>query len=160
MSVTGADLKKVKAVTADFLAKLGVDLEADVSANTDGVKINLTGKDSAIIIGYHGETLADLAYLLGLVIKKAIDKEDRVRIDVAGYLETKDKKIKEITLRAIEKVRKNGFPEDLVGLNAYERRVAHTVAAKEGFHSESTGFGKDRKIVIKPMKYTETEEEF
>lgn len=152
MSVTGGDLKKIKETTNEFISNLNVKLEAEVSGDINGIKINLNGKDSALLIGYHGETLGDFAYLLGLIIKKHVDKEERIRIDINGYMENKDKKIKEMTLRVVEKVKRSGFPESLTGLNAYERRVAHTVAANEGLVSESEGYGKDRVLVIKPRK--------
>lgn len=150
MSITGADIKKIKAMTTEFLNMLYLNLDADVSADTNGVKINLKGDDAAIVIGFHGETLADLAYILSTLIKKKLGISERIKVDVAGYLDAKDKKIKEMTLRAIEKVRKSGFPESLEGLNSYERRVAHTIVESEGLVSESTGFGKERKLVVKP----------
>jgi spoIIIJ-associated protein len=152
MSVTGGDLKKIKEIVEEFVEKMGVNLQVDTSGDINGVKINLNGPDSALMIGFHGETLTDLAYLISQIIKKRINKEERIRVDINGYLDNKDKKIKEITLKAIEKVRHSGFPEEINNMNSYERRIAHTVVANEGLASESRGFGKERKLIIKPLE--------
>jgi spoIIIJ-associated protein len=152
MSVTSGDLKKIKEITQKMLDLMKVKLTADVSADTNGVKVNLTGADSAIMIGYHGENLSAFAYILNLTVKQELEKDVSLRVDVAGYLEEKDRKIKAMVRGTIEKVKKSGFPEDITGLNTYERRIAHMEAEKEGLISESTGFGSDRKIIIKPNK--------
>ena len=55
-----------------------------------------------------------------------------------------------MTQRAISKVRKSGFPEEIRDLNPYERRIAHMQVAKEGLLSESKGYGKERVFVVKP----------
>jgi spoIIIJ-associated protein len=152
MSVISGDLKKIKETTQKLLDSMKVELKADVSADVNGVKVNLEGKDSAIMIGYHGENLSAFAYVLNLIVKKELDKNLSLRVDVAGYLSEKDRKIKAMVAKTIEKVKRSGFPEEIGGLNPYERRIAHMEAEKEGLISESVGFGSDRKIVIKPAK--------
>lgn len=152
MSATSGDLKKIKEITQTLLDLMKVKLNAEVSADTTGVKVNLTGDDSAIMIGYHGENLSAFAYVLNLMTRKELDKELSIRVDVAGYLQEKDRKIKAMVAKTIEKVKRGGFPEEITGLNPYERRIAHMEAEKEGLISESTGFGNDRKVIIKPKK--------
>ena len=152
MSITRADINKIKQIVDELLRLMKVQLESEVSADVVGIKINLVGKDSGIIIGYHGETLGDLAYIISLIVRNNIDKDISVRVDAGGYLKEKDRKLMEIGQRVIEKVRRNGFPENITGINSYERRVIHTLVEKEGLISESTGFGTERKLVIKPRR--------
>lgn len=155
MSITRADINKIKEIVDNILRLLKVKLESEVSADIDGVKINLIGKDSGIVIGYHGETLSDLAYLISLIVRNKIDKDISIRVDAGGYLKEKDRKLREIGQRAIDKVKRGGFPENITGLNSYERRVIHTLVEKEGLISESIGFGSERKLVIKPRRGNE-----
>jgi spoIIIJ-associated protein len=155
MSLNKATLDRIKKETENLLSLLGVKLESKVSADLDGVQINLSGTDSAIMIGRHGENLAAFAYLLSVILHKEIGREISIRVDINNYLKEKDKKITDMVLREIEKVKKSGFPEEMSGFNAYERRIAHTVVAKEGLLSESRGYGVDRILVIKPRSIDE-----
>lgn len=150
MSLNKASLDQIKKETDNFLSLLNVKLESKISADLDGVQININGEDSAIMIGRHGENLAAFAYLLSLVLHKEIGREISFRVDINNYLKEKDKKISDMVMREIEKVKKSGFPEEMAGFNAYERRIAHTIVAKEGLLSESKGYGENRILVIKP----------
>jgi len=155
MSITNADIKKTEEIASELLKKMKLALKPEVSGDTEGLKVNLVGKDTAIIIGFHGETLGDFSYVLGNILRHTIDKQFILRVDAGGYLATKDKKITEMAERAIEKVRRSGFPESLSGLNSYERRLVHSVVTKEGLISESTGYGSERKLIIKPGSASE-----
>lgn len=152
MSVTNADLKIISKIVEELTDGLRVDLKSEVSADLDAVKVNLKGKDSALLIGYHGDNLSAFSYLVNVLAKKKIDKDFKLKIDVGGYLEEKDRKIKNMILREVEKVKHSGFPEEVTGLNPYERRIAHMLVEKEGLMSESAGFGRERKLIIKPKK--------
>jgi len=150
MSITNSDIKKTEEIAAGMLKRLGLDLVPEVSGETEGLKVNLVGKDTPIIIGFHGETLADFSYILGNILRHTIDKQFSLRVDAGGYLAGKDKRITEKAEAAIEKVRRSGFPETLDGLNSYERRLVHSIVTREGLISESIGYGHERKLTIKP----------
>ena len=150
MSVTKADLDKITKETETLLDLLGVKLKCDTSADLSGVLINLSGKDSALLIGYHGENLSAFAYILGFIVHKKIEKDIVFKVDVNGYLKEKDKKSSEIVFKAIEKVQTSGFPEEITGFNAYERRLAHHLADREGLTSDSKGPSDKRVLVIRP----------
>jgi len=155
MSINNSDIKKAQNIAEEFLRLLAVDLSPEVSANTSGLRINLVGKDSAIIIGYHGETLSDLNYILGIIIRHQLDKDISVRIDSGEYLKNKDRRIVDIAHKAIEKTKASGFPERLLDLNSYERRIVHEEVSKNGLISESSGDGRERVIIIKPRNSSE-----
>ncbi len=150
MSVNSTDLKKVETVARELLSGMKVSLVPEVSADTESVKVNLVGEDTSIIIGFHGETLADFTYLLGIIVKRFLEKDVILRVDAAGYMAAKDQRVKEMAKRAVDKVLHSGFPESLTGLNSYERRLVHAEATIAGLSSVSEGYGKERKITIKP----------
>lgn len=155
MPVTRASLNKIQKETDELLTLMNLKIESSVSADLDGVRIDLKGKDGALLIGYHGDNLSAFAYVLGLILHKNIDKELTFRVDVNSYLKEKDRKISDIVLKAIERVRSSNFPEEITGFNSYERRLAHTIVAKEGLDSESKGTLDNRILVIKPRKFNE-----
>lgn len=155
MPITNSDIKKTEEIASELLKGLRLDLKPEVSGDSEGLKVNLVGKDTAILIGFHGETLHDFSYILGNILRRKLDKLFVLRVDTGGYLVGKDKKITEMAEKAIEKVRRSGFPETMTGLNSYERRLVHSIVTKEGLISESTGYGNERKLTIKPGKVSE-----
>ena len=155
MSISHADITKTEEIASELLRLMKVGLKPEVSADTDGLKVNLVGKDTPIIIGFHGETLSDFAYVLGNILRHKLDKEFSLRVDAGEYLKNKDKRLTDMAEKAIEKVKRSGFPETLAGLNSYERRLVHSVVTKEGLVSESIGYGHERKLTIKPGKSVE-----
>ncbi|MEI2421364.1 Jag N-terminal domain-containing protein, partial [Arthrospira platensis SPKY2] len=54
----------------DVLDSMGVLAEIRISEENDTIKIDLTGPKMGIIIGYRGETLDSLQYLISLVVNK------------------------------------------------------------------------------------------
>ncbi len=157
MSVTRASLNKIQKETEELLHLMEIKMECSVSADLSGIKVDLKGKEGALLIGYHGESLSAFAYVLGLILHKKISQDLTFRVDVNGYLKDKDRKVSDMVLRTVEKVRNSGFPEEMSGLNAYERRLAHTIVAKEGLVSESKGQKDNRVLVIKPRKFGDEE---
>ncbi len=155
MSVNSKDLKKIEEMATAVLSGMKVSLKPEVSVADEAVKVELVGTDTAILIGFHGETLADFSYLLGIMVKRNLDKDIILRVDAAGYMAAKDARVREMAQKAIEKVQSSGFPENLTGLNSYERRLVHAEASHAGLTSVSEGYGRDRKIVIKPSNSSE-----
>ncbi len=150
MAVTHGDLKRIEDITVDLLRGMKLSLHPEVSADTEAVRIKLVGDDTSIIIGFHGETLADFSYILGIMVRHQVDKDFVLRIDAGDYMKNKDARTESMALEAIKKVQTSGFPERLTGLNSYERRLVHSIADREGLTSDSTGVGKERVLIIKP----------
>jgi len=155
VTVTKASLNQIQEIVERMTSFLGFKMTCAVSADLNGVKIELSGTDGALLIGYHGESLSAFAYVLGLMIHKQIDQDINFRVDINGYLKEKDKKVTGMVMGAIEKVQSSGFPEELEGFNAYERRLAHTLVAKESLISESKGTSEHRILIIRPRKSTD-----
>jgi spoIIIJ-associated protein len=150
MSITATDIKIIEEITTETLSLMKVSLRPEVSEEDGAVRVNLVGEDTSIIIGFHGETLADLSYVLGIAVRNQLDKNLIIRVDAGDYMKAKDSRIQTMADEAITKVQTSGFPERLSGLNSYERRLVHSTVEKAGLVSESTGQGKDRLVIIKP----------
>jgi spoIIIJ-associated protein len=146
--VEKAKINKAQELVDAFLEKLGVSAKAKVFAVEEFLKIEIEGKDSSLLIGFHGDNLRALKHLLSIILKKELP-EAIVSIDVAGYMAQKEERIRDIAKRAIEKFEKTGRPQDLPEMSPYERRIAHSYISDEGYLSESVGEGRDRHIVVK-----------
>lgn len=141
--------KKAESVISDFLKNLGVSAKAKVFTVEEYLKVEIEGKDSSLLIGFHGDNLKALIHLLSIILRKHLDENSIVHIDVAGYLSQKEERIKSIAQKAIDKFEKTKNPQDLPEMNSYERRIAHSYISDAGYDSESVGEDRDRHIVVK-----------
>jgi spoIIIJ-associated protein len=144
-----SQVKEAKEATNQFLEKLGVNATANVFAVEEYLKIEISGKDTSLLIGFHGENLRALKHLLSIVLRKQLAEGTIVSIDVGGYLEGREEKIKAMAQKAIDKFEKTKKPQDLPNMNAFERRIAHAHISEQGYASDSVGEGENRHIVVK-----------
>jgi spoIIIJ-associated protein len=140
-----------------FLVQLLLHLDptyvVDVSVAHDGtIHADVSGGDAGRLIGKAGRTLASLEYLAGAVVNKFDGVPPvRVNIDVGGYKRRRDERLRQTARRAAERVRRGGLPVELEPMSAAERRVVHMVLAEDPVvESESTGEGRDRRVVVYP----------
>lgn len=120
-------IHEAKIFLENILDKMKVEADIKISEENNVVKIYLTGSDMGILIGYRGETLDALQYLLSLVINKNHEMEyKRVVLDTENYREKREETLKRLARRVAEKVRKTGRIVKLEPMNPYERRVIHS----------------------------------
>ncbi|MHC6181542.1 RNA-binding cell elongation regulator Jag/EloR [Clostridium sp. JNZ X4-2] len=134
----------------NILDKMKVEAEIKVKEENDVIKIYLTGSDMGILIGYRGETLDALQYLLSLVINKNHEMEyKRVVLDTENYRAKREETLKRLARRVAEKVRKTGRIVKLEPMNPYERRVIHS-ALQNDFYVNTYSEGQEpfRRVVV------------
>ena len=140
-----------------FLVQLLLYLDptyaVDVAVDPDGtVHVDVHGGDAGRLIGKGGRTLAALEFLTNAVVNKVEGEPPvRVNVDIGGYKRRRDERLRQVAQRAAARVRKTGMPFGLDPMSAAERRVVHVELADDpGVMSESTGEGRDRRVVIHP----------
>lgn len=142
-----------------FLVQLLLYLDAAYSVEADlddegGVRVDIHGGDPGRLIGKGGRTLAALEFLTNAVVNKAEDDHPvRVSVDVGGYKKRRDERLRQVAQRAAARARKTGMPVELDPMSAAERRIVHVELADDAsVESESTGEGRDRRVVIYPTE--------
>jgi spoIIIJ-associated protein len=143
------DTKKATEIVDNFLAMLDVSAKAKVFAVEEYLNIEIDGKDSSLLIGFHGDNLRALKHILSIILRREIDEDLIVLVDVAGYLAGKEERIKGMAQKAIDKFNKTKSPQDLPEMNSFERRIAHSYISEAGLTSESVGEGQGRHIVVR-----------
>jgi spoIIIJ-associated protein len=140
-----------------FLVQLLLYLDptyaVDVTIDHDGsVHADVHGGDAGRLIGKGGRTLAALEFLTNAVVNKVEGELPvRVNVDVGGYKRRRDERLRVVAQRAAARVRKSGMPVELEPMSAAERRVVHMALADDpAVESESTGEGRDRRVVVYP----------
>lgn len=162
LSLIGARLAKIrvkvkrdyiyeaKNFIRDVLNSMEIKAEIKIEEEDNIIKIFLTGPDMGILIGYRGETLDSLQYLISLVINKGHDGEyKRVVLDTENYRIKREETLKRLARRIADKVRRTGKSVKLEPMNPYERRVIHS-ALQNDFYVKTYSEGDEpfRRVVV------------
>ena len=126
-------------------------IEMEVKEAEDGAIISLSGEDSGIVIGHHGETLDALQYLVGLVANHVRESYYRITLDIGNYREKRERTLQQLAKRMAHKALSTNRRFSLEPMNPYERRIIHTAVQDiEGVSSWSEGTDMGRHVVIGP----------
>ena len=133
----------------DVLESMGIDAQLEYSESDEDITINITGKDSGIIIGRRGETLDALQYLASLVANKGTENYKRVIVDIENYREKRKDTLVKLANRLADQVSANKKSITLEPMNPFERRVIHsTLQDNARVKTYSIGEEPNRKVVI------------
>lgn len=135
----------------DILDKMAIKAEIHIEEDDDVIRVNLVGPDMGILIGYRGETLDALQYLLSLVINKENKDNDykKVILDTESYRKKREETLIRLANKLAYKVNKYNKSITLEPMNPYERRIIHA-ALQSNPHvtTHSQGDEPYRKVVI------------
>lgn len=139
----------------DVLDKMGVQCEIEVEDTKDSLKVNLVGPKMGILIGYRGETLDSLQYLLSLVVNKDNKEHDykRVVLDTENYRRKREETLIRLANRLARNVERYNKKITLEPMNPYERRVIHSALQDyPNIVTHSEGDEPFRRVVIELKK--------
>ncbi len=145
-------IAKIKEVTEDLIARLGIAGDVTVDVDESGAhRVNINTEETGLLIGFHGRTLESFQMILGMIVAKALGTWERVYVNVGDYREKREEALMYMAQRAAERAITTGNPVELSHLSAAERRVIHlTLSGDERVSTESMGEGRDRKLIITP----------
>lgn len=138
----------------DFLNNVldRMNVKADILAEEkdDNIYIELIGSNMGSIIGYRGETLDALQYLVSLVVNKNHNaKYKRIILDAEHYRSKREETLKRVAHKTADKVRKCRKSFKLEPMNPYERRIIHSALQdSDDIITYSEGEEPHRRVVI------------
>ncbi|MCM0647021.1 protein jag [Clostridium swellfunianum] len=134
----------------DVLNTMGIKAEIRIKEEADTVNITMTGPDMGILIGYRGETLDSLQYLVSLVVNKGHETAyKRVVLDTENYRSKREETLKRLAQKVAGTVRRTGKLIRLEPMNPYERRVIHSALQDDRYvQTHSEGDEPYRRVVI------------
>ncbi|MGI6297331.1 MAG: protein jag [Minisyncoccales bacterium] len=149
------DLKRIEERIKEFFKKADQEIELEMSFNEEEknvLEINICKLDDAkMFIGRQGIVLSHIQLLLRKMLKKDLDKDVYLFLDIDNYRKDKIDGYKSIANSAAEEVSITGQQKILSHLSSYARRIIHLELAKrDDVKTESIGEGEERKLVIKP----------
>lgn len=157
-------LEKIKKTIEEFFEKMTIDAEIEVFPPQESVYVrngqeekifslsaSIKAEDPQILIGEHGQTLAEIQHLLKAVLKRKISEPFFLNLDINDYKKKKTDYLKEMARNLADEVALTKKEKWLSSMPSYERRIVHMeLAERDDVSTESIGDEPERKVVIKP----------
>jgi spoIIIJ-associated protein len=117
------------------------------------IHIEITGNDTARIIGKRGQTLSALQLLASRVLNRAGQERRYVSVDAEGYRSRRDNSLAAMAKRLGKQAISDGKIITFEPMSPRDRRVVHLALAKfDGVITKSDGEGDDRRVQIIPVR--------
>ena len=122
-------------------------------AEAGGPVIDLAGEDSGLLIGRRGQTLQALQFLVTLIVRKQLNEDVRVVLDVENYRQRRETSLRDMATKVAERVAQTNRSITLEPMSPADRRIIHTSLSEHpGVRTESAGEGENRKVTIMPLR--------
>ena len=131
-----------------------IEAKIDFKEENDILRINLSGEKMGVIIGYRGETLDSIQYLVSLVVNKVHElPHKKVILDTENYRNKREETLKGVAIKTANKVKKTRKVFKLEPMNPYERRIIHSALQGNAFvNTYSEGDEPFRRVVVELKK--------
>jgi len=147
-------IEEAKDFIANILNCMELEAQIDFKEENDILRINLSGEKMGVIIGYRGETLDSIQYLVSLVVNKAHElPHKKVILDTENYRNKREETLKGVAIKTANKVKKTRKVFKLEPMNPYERRIIHSALQGNAFvNTYSEGDEPFRRVVVELKK--------
>lgn len=145
------DLLRYMSVAADVVA---VDNPSAVPLDADDpptIFVDVLGQDLGALIGRRGDNLAQINYLVNLLVNRRLETFSRVILDVEGYRSRREETLIGLAERVARQVARSRRPMVLDPMPPNERRIVHlTLRSNPDVTTESSGEGSLRRVTVQP----------
>lgn len=128
---------------------LRVKCNIDVEEGQSDIYVDISGRDSGVVIGKFGQTLDSIQYLTNVIMGKKLGNKKKIIINVGDYRSRREKSIKQLSRNVARKVIKSKKSEALAPMSPQDRRIVHLALSNfKNIKTSSEGTGCNRKVVI------------
>lgn len=147
-------IEEAQVFIRNILNCMGIDAKIEITEESDIIRINLSGDKMGVIIGYRGETLDSIQYLVSLVVNKVHElPHKKVILDTESYRSKREETLKGVAIKTANKVKKTSKVFKLEPMNPYERRIIHSTLQGNTFvDTYSEGDEPFRRVVVELKK--------
>ena len=143
---------------AEMVALMGLDAEVtsvwkdpEPGDHERCLQLDIHGDDLGSLIGYRGETLSSVQFLLRLMVNQKIHAWQNIVVDVDNYKAKRAKQLVEMVKRMVAQVVETGRAISLEPMPSNERRIVHlSLRDHPDVYTESSGESDRRKVHIIP----------
>lgn len=122
-----------------------------------GPVFTIKTKESGMLIGPEGETLRSLNFILKRLVgsKLKLEKDPMFSVDINDYRDATLRQLEHKARMIADRVISFKTTMELEPMSSYERMFVHSLFTNTpNIKTESTGFGKDRRVTIKFVEET------
>lgn len=150
VTVKKNNIDSAKTFLEEVLQSMDMSAEVKIKEENGEIRIELIGPNMGLLIGYRGETLDSLQYLVSLVVNKNHEEEyKRVILDTENYRAKREETLKRLASKIAYKVRVSGRVLKLEPMNPYERRIIHSTLQNDSYvYTFSEGDEPYRRVVV------------
>ena len=140
---------EIKEMVINFLNKLKTSFDSvDVIEDGERVRVAISTADSKSLIGNEGANLSALNHVIKRITEK-LGNTTPFTIDVNDYYEQALDAVREKARVNAERAKSFKTNIEMDPMNSYERMIVHaTLADIPDVKTESSGYGRDRRVVI------------
>ncbi len=138
-------------LAGELLGLMGFSPALTVEETPDAVRVAAEGENLAVLIGKHGQTLAAIEAVVGLLAGRRFGAPVRLEFDVMGYRARRRQTLEALAARTADRVTRSKREIALSPMDARDRRVIHV--ALQGHPQVTTvsrGEEDFRRVVIVP----------
>ena len=133
---------------SQLLEKMGVAAKIDQKIENGELHLEIK-TDSSIVIGYRGETLDAIEYLVSIAVNKEDDKYYKISVNCGGYREKREAVLRELAVKMANKCIRTNHKVVLEPMNSSGRRIIHAaLAGNDKVVTRSEGHEPNRHVVI------------
>lgn len=147
-------ITEIKEISDKLIKFLGVDADADVSADkdNDAVVVNISSEEeTGLLIGAKGENLIAIQSVIGMIAKQKLGGWIRIVVNIGDWREKQEEYLQGLAQQAANRAKETGDAQTLYNLNATQRRIIHMFLSDDSdIETESMGEGSDRFLIIRP----------
>lgn len=147
-------ITEIKEISDKLIKFLGVDADADVSADkdNDAVVVNISSEEeTGLLIGAKGENLIAIQSVIGMIAKQKLGGWIRIVVNIGDWREKQEEYLQGLAQQAANRAKETGDAQTLYNLNATQRRIIHMFLSNDSdIETESMGEGSDRFLIIRP----------
>ena len=152
------ETKLIENIVLDFFDATGysvgvktINLRKEEENNI--ININLTTAEAQMLIGKQGIVLSDIQLLLRKILKKALNKEIFLNLDIDSYKKKKEEYLRDLAQDLADEAVFTKKNKEIAMPASFDRRIVHMeLERRQDVIVESEGEGEDRHIVIKPKE--------
>ncbi len=144
--------EEIKKETKIFFDTAAFDVDIEVVPKEEVFLINIKTKEPKVLIGERGQTLIEIQHLLRILLRKKIENEFLIELDINDYKKRKEEALREVARDVADEVVFYKKEKILPPMSSYERRIIHvSLKDRDDIETESMDEGKERRVVVKPV---------
>lgn len=151
-SANTEDLEAEGDLAADYIEGLldlaDLDGDLDMSVASGRAYLSITGGGEDLDRLAMPETVQALQELTRISVQNQTGRFSRLILDIGGSRNLRAAELRRLVDAAVAQIAAGRVEVELEPMSSYERKLVHDIVAEVGYHSESRGEGRDRRLVV------------